>query len=70
MAGNVNNEGESQLSIVMSVGGVSAITVPDDIFLSIQRATSALSKIYTELFVKSKDEFMSELSNNCDVKEL
>ena len=43
MAGNENNEAESQLS------GVSAITVPDDIFLSIQRATSALSKIYTEL---------------------
>ena len=64
MAGNANNEAESQLS------GVSANTVPDDIFLSIQRATSALSKIYTELFVKSKNEFMSELSNNCDIKEL
>ena len=49
---------------------MSAITVTDDIFLSIQRATSALSKIYTELFVKSKKEFMSELSNTCDVKEL
>ena len=64
MAGNANNEAESQLS------GVSAITAPDDIFLSVQRATSALRKIYTELFVKSRNEFMSELSNNCDVKEL
>ena len=70
MAGNANNEVESQLSSVMSVSGVNDITVPDDIFLSIQQATSALSKIYTELFVKSKNEFMSELSNNCDVKEL
>ena len=70
MAGNANNEAESQRSSVMSVGSVSAITVPDDIVLSIQRAISALSKIYTELFVKSKNEFMSELSNNCDVKEL
>ena len=70
MAENANNEAESQLSSVMSVGGVSDIAVPDDIFLSIQRATSALSKIYTELFVKSKNEFMSELSDNCDVKKL
>ena len=57
MAGNANDEAESQLS------GVSAIAVPDDIFLSIQRAT-------IELFAKSKNEFMSELSNNCDFKEL
>ena len=70
MAGNANNEDENQLSSVISVGDVNAITVPDDIFLSIQRATSALSKIYTDLFVNSKNEFMSELSNNCDVKEL
>ena len=55
---------------MISVGDVSTVTVPDDIFLSIQRATSALSKIYTELFVKPKNEFMSELSNNCDVTEL
>ena len=70
MAGNANNEAESQTSGVISVGDVSIVTVPDDIFLSIQRATSALSKIYTELFVKTKNEFMSELSNNCDVTEL
>ena len=70
MAGNANNEAESQLSSVMSVSGVNDITVPDDIFWSIQRATSALSKIYTDLFFKSKNEFMSELSNNCDIKEL
>ena len=57
-------------SRVIAFSGVSDITVPDDISLSIQRATSALSKIYTELFVKSENEFMSELSNNCDVKEL
>ena len=60
IAGNANNEAESQLS------AVTAVTVLDDI----QRATSVLSKICTELFVKSKNEFMSELSNNCDVKEL
>ena len=55
MTGNANDEAESQLSSVMSVGGVSAISVPDDILLSIQPATSALSKIYTELFVKIKE---------------
>ena len=57
MAGNANNEAESQTSSVISVGDVSTVTVPDDIFLSIQRATSALSKIYTEFFVKPKNEF-------------
>ena len=70
MAGNANNKAESQTSSVISAGDVSTVSVPDDIFLSIQRATSALSKIYTELFVKPKNEFMSELSNNCDVTEL
>ena len=69
MAGNANSEAESQLSSVMSVDGVNDVTVPDDMFLSIQRATSALSKIYTELFVKSRNEFMPELCN-CDVKEV
>ena len=52
----------------MSVGGVSDIAVPDDIFLSIQRATSALRKISTELFVKSKNEFMLELSKTATLK--
>ena len=70
MARNANNEAESQTSSVISVGDVSTTTVPDDISLSIQRATSVLSKIYTELFFKPKNEFMSELSNNCDVTEL
>ena len=56
------------VSSVISVGDVSTVTVPDDIFLSIQRATSALRKIYTELFVKPKNEFMSELSNNCELR--
>ena len=67
MAGNANNEAESQTSAVISVGDVSTVTVPDDIFLSIQRATSALSKIYTELFVKPKNEFMSELRHVRDM---
>ena len=46
MADNASNAAESQLSGVISVGDVSAITVPDEIFLSIQRATSTSSKIY------------------------
>ena len=33
MAGNANNEAESQTSGVISVGDVSIVTVPDDIFL-------------------------------------
>ena len=35
----------------------------DDIFLTIQRATFAVSKIYKDLFVKSRADFVSELSD-------
>ena len=57
MAGNANNEAERPLSSMMSVGDVSAITVPDDMFLSIQRATSASSKIYTAALHQIKEFF-------------
>ena len=33
-----------------------------DVFLSIQRATFAVSKIYNDLFAKSRVDFISELS--------
>ena len=36
IVGNANNEAESQTSSVISVGDVSTVTVPDDIFLSSQ----------------------------------
>ena len=37
----------------------------DDIFLTIQRATFAVSKIYNDLFAKSRADFVSELSELC-----
>ena len=37
----------------------------DDIFLTIQRATFVVSKIYNDLFAKSRADFVSELSELC-----
>ena len=42
----------------------------DDIFLTIQRATFAVSKIYSDLFAKSRADFVSELSELCCTSEL
>ena len=42
----------------------------DDIFLTIQRASYAVSKIYNDLFAKSKADFVSELSELCCTSEL
>ena len=42
----------------------------DDIFLTIQRASYAVSKIYNDLFAKSRADFVSELSELCCTSEL
>ena len=42
----------------------------DDIFLTIQRATFAVSKIYNDLFAKSRSDFVSELPELCSTSEL
>ena len=42
----------------------------DDIFLTIQRATFAVSKIYNDLFATSRADFVSELSELCSTSEL
>ena len=42
----------------------------DDIFLTIQQATFAVSKIYNDLFAKSRADFVSELSELCCTSEL
>ena len=43
---------------------------PDDIFLTVQRSTFAMGKIYNDLFANSRSDFISELSELCCVAEL
>ena len=47
-----------------------AIPDTDYIFLTVQRSTLVVEKIYNELFAKSRTEFISELSDLCWVTEL
>ena len=41
-----------------------------DIFLTIQSATTTVSKIYTEYFALSKVDFSSSLLDRCDIEDL
>ena len=41
-----------------------------DIFLTIQSATTTLSKIYTEYFALSKVDFFSSLLDRCDIEDV
>ena len=41
-----------------------------DIFLTIQSATTTVSKIYTEYFALSKVDFSSSLFDRCDIEDL
>ena len=72
MAGNSIAEDIS--SSFNAVPAVSQELLPsqeaDDIFLTIQRATFAVSKIYNDLFAKSRADFVSELSELCSTSEL
>ena len=43
---------------------------PDDTFLTVQRSTFAVGKIYNDLFANSRSDFISELSELCCVAEL
>ena len=42
----------------------------DDIFFTIQQATFAVSKVYNDLFAKSRADFVSEISELCCTSEL
>ena len=42
----------------------------DDLFLTVQRSTIAVGKIYNELFAESRSEVISELSGFCCIAEL
>ena len=64
--------GSSTVNIdsAVSTQEIPAIPDTDDIFLTVQRSTLVVGKIYDELFAKSRTEFISELSNLCSVTEL
>ena len=66
MAGNSTVNIDS----AVSTQEIPAIPDTDDIFLTVQRSTLVVGKIYNELFAKSRTEFISELSNLCSVTEL
>ena len=70
MAGN--SIAEDIDSSFTAVPAVSQELLPsqDDIFLTIQRATFAVSKIYNDLFAKSRADFVYELSELCCTSEL
>ena len=64
--------GSSTVNIDSAVSTQEIPPIPDtdDIFLTVQRSTLVVGKIYNELFAKSRTEFISELSNLCSVIEL
>ena len=72
MAGNLIAEDID--SSFTAVPAVSQELLPsqeaDDIFLTIKRATFAVSRIYNDLFAKSRADFVSELSELCCTSEL
>ena len=47
-----------------------ATSNPDDIFLTLQRSTAAVFKIYNEYFAMPKNDFITGLSDLCCIPEL
>ena len=50
-----------------STGVNTSSVILDDIFLILQRSTFTMYKIYNELFGKTRADFISQLSESCDV---
>ena len=57
--------GSSTVDIDSAVFTQELPAIPDteDIFLTVQRSTLVVGKIYNELFAKSRTEFISELTD-------
>ena len=68
MAGNSFSEDDGPRASVPS-GDANNVHI-DDLFLVMQRSTLTISKIYNELFDKSRAEFISNLSDECGISEL
>ena len=61
MAGNLSVDFESSFTSIPSTQEFFSTSEQDDLFLTGQRSSVAVDKIY-ELFAKSRSEFISELS--------
>ena len=80
MAANSSVDFESSFTSIPSTQGTSSVipstqdffttSEPGDLFLTVQRSAVAVSKIYNELFAKSRSEFISKLSGFCCIAEL
>ena len=72
MAGNSNKNADidSSFTSVPATQELFSSPEPVDIFLTVQRSTFAVGKIYNDLFANSRSDFISELSELCCVPEL
>ena len=72
MAGNSNKDADidSSFTSVPATQELFSSPEPADIFLTVQRSTFAVGKIYNDLFANSRSDFISELSELCCVAEL
>ena len=72
MAGNSNKNADidSSFTSVPATQELCPSPEPNDIFLTVQRSTFAVGKIYNDLFANSRSDFISELSELCCVAEL
>ena len=72
MVGNSNKNADidSSFTSVPATQELFSSPEPDDIFLTVQRSTFAVGKIYNDLFANSRSDFISELSELCCVAEL
>ena len=67
---NKNADIDSSFTSVPATQELFSRPEPDDTFLTVQRSTFAVGKIYNDLFANSRSDFISELSELCCVAEL
>ena len=70
MAGNPTSDSDFSTSSLTSTGVNPSSVILNDIFLALQSSTLTVYKIYNELFGKTRADFISQLSESCDVTEL
>ena len=72
MAGSSNKNADIDSSFTSVPATQELFSSPEsvDIFLTMQRSTFAVGKIYNDLFANTRSDFISELSELCCVAEL
>ena len=70
MAGNPTSEGDFSTSSLTSTGVDTSSVIIDDLFLVLQRSSLTMYKTYNERFGKTRADFISHLSESCDLTEL